>query len=237
MTPLNIKQLIIGKMLSSFDDGEKYMNSEILDYIKKSNKKPLKILDVGVGSGEIALKITEGASNIELYGIDALPDCKVKSVKFKQCDIDKEKFPYKEDTFDIVYSNQLIEHILDKDKCLEECNRVLKKNGLFLTATENIASLDNIFSLILGQEPLVQLGGGTKRRINSILSPNFGEDLTKGYDHRYGHKNVLSYYSLKRHAEINGFSGIEIKSFGNIWLLEKLLPMYNRVIVVKATKS
>lgn len=237
MLPTKIKKSFIKKMEDAFDDGENCMNSEILKFSEKRKNKTLKVLDVGVGTGEKALKITKDVSGIELHGIDAVNICGVKSIKFKTCNIEKDNFPYEAGTFDIVYSNQLIEHILDKDRCLEECNRVLKKNGLFLTSTENIASLDNILSVMLGQEPLVQLGGGTKRRVNSILSPNFGKEFADDYNHKYGHKNVLSYYSLKRQAEINGFSSVEVKSFGNIWLIEKILPMYNRIIVVKATKN
>lgn len=231
-----IKKSFVEKMESAFDDGENCMNSEILEFTSERKNKTLRVLDVGVGTGEKALKIVKGTTNIALHGIDAVPICTVKSIEFKTCNIEEDDFPYKNGYFDIVYSNQLIEHILDKDRCLEECNRVLKKGGLFLTATENISSLDNILSLILGQEPLVQLGGGTKRRMNSIISPNFGKKFAEDYDHKYGHKNVLSYYSLKRQTKLNGFSEVEIKSFGNIWPIEKIFPMYNRIIVVKATK-
>lgn len=237
MFPQRLKNLLTNKMLDSFVQGESFINRSLHTYSNIYDGKKLKVLDVGCGDGEITKSIVKNVPNVELYGIDIVK-CKNKSVKFKKCDLENEKFPFDANTFDVVYSNQVIEHILDKDRFLEECRRILKKGSLFLAATENISSLDNIISLLLGQEPLSQLSSGSKRRVNSILSPNFGEDLTKNYDHRYGHKNICSYFSLVRMAKLNGFSSVKIKSFGNVnRLFEKLLPFYNRIIVVYGTKK
>jgi ubiquinone/menaquinone biosynthesis C-methylase UbiE len=232
-----IKTNLTKKMITSFQDGERYANKLIKDYAKKHAKKTLKVLDVGVGTGEVALRIIKDVPNIKFYGIDAVDNCEIKLAGFKKFNFDDEDFPYRKNTFDIVYSNQVIEHMLDKDHLLEEKYRVLKKGGLCITVTENIASLDNIISLILGQEPLCQHGAGTKYRINSIISPRFMNPMEKDYNHKYGHKNVTSYYSLIRAAKINGFKNVDIKSFGNInKIAEKLFPMYNRVALIYSIK-
>lgn len=51
------------------------------------------------------------------------------------------------------------------------------------------------------------------------------------------HRNLCSYYGLKRIVEVNGFRVEELKSYGGLLKpLELLLPFYNRVLVVRATK-
>jgi len=41
-----------------------------------------------------------------------------------------ENLPFKSESFDLVYSNQVIEHVKDPEKCISEIFRVLKKGGI-----------------------------------------------------------------------------------------------------------
>jgi ubiquinone/menaquinone biosynthesis C-methylase UbiE len=41
-----------------------------------------------------------------------------------------ENLPFKSESFDLVYSNQVIEHVKDPEKCISEIFRVLKKDGI-----------------------------------------------------------------------------------------------------------
>jgi ubiquinone/menaquinone biosynthesis C-methylase UbiE len=41
-----------------------------------------------------------------------------------------ENLPFKSEIFDLVYSNQVIEHVKDPEKCISEIFRVLKKDGI-----------------------------------------------------------------------------------------------------------
>ena len=45
--------------------------------------------------------------------------------------------PYADETFDVVFSNCVIEHITDACQFFGEVRRVLKPNGLFLAKTPN----------------------------------------------------------------------------------------------------
>ncbi|MEM5813226.1 MAG: class I SAM-dependent methyltransferase [Candidatus Aenigmatarchaeota archaeon] len=106
--------------------------------IIKNWKKDAKILDVGCGNGALLKKLKKlGFKN--LYGIDASrrnidkAKNKEKEIKFFCGDITK-KLPFRNEFFDIVIAVAILEHILDDDlsKFLNEINRVLKKNGLFI---------------------------------------------------------------------------------------------------------
>lgn len=225
-------------MDGAFYDSEVFLHKTIRNYCK--NKIRVRILDVGCGDGRKTKQFVAGLKNVEVYGIDLIPVCSNKQIRYTRGEIEGKVFPYKNNYFDIVFSNQVIEHFLDKDLFISECRRILKKHGLFICATENIASFDNIISLLLGQEPLVQ-HTGTYSFTNSFISPHFMQKYGI-YHHmiktnKFGHKNVCSYFGLKRLVKFAGFSSVKISSFGHAFkLAEILLPFQNRVIVAHAYK-
>jgi len=83
-----------------------------------------KILNVGCG------RETYGTNFIDIY-----PSRK----EVIKCDLQREKFPFKDATFDEVYSRSVFEHLKNPGKFIEECNRVLKKGGELIIITDNAA--------------------------------------------------------------------------------------------------
>ena len=81
-----------------------------------------RILNVGCGN--------------DRYGtdfIDAYPSRK----DVIKCNLDKEKLPYKNNTFDEVYSAFNFEHLKNPSSVLKEMVRVLKKGGRIIVKTDN----------------------------------------------------------------------------------------------------
>lgn len=85
----------------------------------------MKILNAGSGHD------THGTHFIDLY--PARPEV-------KKCDLNRDKFPYNDDTFDEVYSEDVFEHLLNHDHFMRECNRVLKPGGKLTIITDNANS-------------------------------------------------------------------------------------------------
>lgn len=230
-----LKEHLVKKMEGAFEDSYKAVNQIIKDYLKGKNIIPV-VLDIGCSTGEVTEKYMRGIVKYTIYGLDVVKPTKNKKIKFSYCNLEGNPFPHKKNYFDIVIAGQTIEHLLDKDLMISEAYRVLKPGGLFICATENIASFDNIISLMLGQEPLSQ-NTGSRFNTTSILSPNFMQKMGPN-GNKYLHKNVTSYYGLKRLCEVNGFKNVKIQSFGNLnQILELLFPIYNRVIVDYAVKD
>lgn len=228
------KDYLIKKIEKAFDDSYKSVNTIIKKYVTATSIEP-KVLDIGSGKGDVTKKYLKNVKVDEIYGLDVIKPSKFKSIKYTYLDLEGAKYPYKSNFFDVVISGQTIEHVLDKDKMIEEAHRVLKPGGIFVCATENIASFDNIISVLLGQEPLSQ-NTGSKLNTTSFLSPNYMKKVGPN-GNKYLHKNVPSYYGLQRLCRVNGFKDCKIKSFGNLCKpFELLFPIYNRVIVVYATK-
>ena len=94
------------------------------------------ILDLGAGSGNVdQMNFKEKASCV--CGID--PDPRVQSNPYLHEGkiATGESIPYDEETFDLVFSDNVVEHLSDPDAVLLEVRRVLKPGGLFLAKTPN----------------------------------------------------------------------------------------------------
>lgn len=230
-----IKSFLVWKMISAFEESYKHINRKILE-VRKEKTEKLKILDIGCADLVTTKKYLKNVENYQLYAFDHFDSIDDKSVRYKKLDLENGSFPYKKNFFDIIIAGQVIEHILNKDYLIEESYRTLKKRGLFICATENIASFDNIISLILGQEPISQ-HTGSKYNTQSFLSPHFMKKVDSDFGNKYFHKNVCSYYGLGRLVKINKFIKYKTFSMGNInRLFEKIFKIYNRILVIYAVK-
>ena len=234
-----INHWLTKKMNSAFSDSYIVVNTIVKDHLKKTSSTPkqkLKVLDIGCGQGDIIKNYLKGIKNCQIYGLDCFEKIENQDIEYFKIDLETDTFPFADNFFDIIIAGQVIEHILNKDRLIETCHRLLKKNSIFVCATENIASFDNIISLLFGQEPLSQ-HTGSKYNCQSCLSPNFMIKVTDKTGNRYHHKNVCSYYGLLRLFKINGFDDPQIKSLGNLNIIfEKIFKIYNRIIVVSGVK-
>ena len=126
------------------------------------------ILDFGCGNGRYTFQLAElGASKV--VGVDVSPamieianrelqNRKIEKVKFLEAD--GNKLSFRDNSFDIVFSNFVLHHFENTSKPLQEISRVLDTNGFFL-GTFNTAKVgdQNLFNteipLRLGKENFV----------------------------------------------------------------------------------
>lgn len=113
------------------------MNTEKIEGDKKAYKyfrNCPRILDIGCGFGRF---ISLNPRKIE--GVDINPEaiklCKQKRYKIKKGSAIK--LPYKNNSFNGIHCSHVIEHLYPHEayKLLQEVNRVLKKNGIFVLRT------------------------------------------------------------------------------------------------------
>jgi len=89
------------------------------------------ILDVGCGKGTHMNLFT--SIGFDAWGLDIRKETDNKKIRI--CDIENDKFPYKSNTFNYIFSKSLIEHIHRPDNCLKEMYRVLKPGGRIIIMT------------------------------------------------------------------------------------------------------
>lgn len=96
--------------------------------------KQCDVLDIGTGSGHITQRIAKqckSMTSVDLYDERLVK----KGYKFKS--VPDEHLPFKDNTFDVVISNHVIEHVSNQKVHFNEAHRVLKKGGIYHIATPN----------------------------------------------------------------------------------------------------
>lgn len=96
-----------------------------------------KFLDVGCGAGFTLMKARDEL-DCEVRGIDPFPGAhgvhrsNSSSVEIPMDKGVSENLPYGNESFDIVFSSHVLEHVSDADQSLSEMRRVMKKNGMLI---------------------------------------------------------------------------------------------------------
>jgi len=88
------------------------------------------ILDIGCFEGDLLKQIRELNSSCKLYGVEKH---KADFKQIENCDFriaDAEHLPFDEKFFDSVFILDVLEHIKDYEKVINEIHRVLKPNGI-----------------------------------------------------------------------------------------------------------
>ncbi|CAI7597466.1 unnamed protein product [Penicillium pancosmium] len=107
----------------------------VLPYIRPD----LQILDVGCGPGSITIDFAKHAPHGHVTGIEYVPEPldgarklataeNITNVSFQVGDI--HAIPFPDDTFDIVHVHQVLQHIADPVRALQEMRRVVKQGGI-----------------------------------------------------------------------------------------------------------
>lgn len=148
---------------------------EKIEHIAKG--KSLKILDIGCYPYHIG-SILEKFSH-EVYGIASAHE-PVKRKNVSIVNIEKEIFPYKDNFFDLVLFNEVIEHLpLSPFPALFEIQRVLKPHGLIMITTPNIARSINRGKMLLGKSVMYSIAAYyEKDKKGSILYHRHNREYT-----------------------------------------------------------
>lgn len=93
----------------------------------------------------------------EIFGVDVFDSCQkeelkrlAKSFEFRKI-IDGKNLPFSENTFDLVFSMDVIEHVADWRKLISEQIRVTKSGGKILISTPNRLRLSNLLLSLFGK--------------------------------------------------------------------------------------
>lgn len=100
------------------------------------------ILDLGTGTATVPIKIFQYSSEFQLTGIDlssnmlsiAEENIREKNLQnqIQLVRADVKKLPFKDNTFDLAYSNLMLHHIPNPVDMIQELQRVVKTEGAYI---------------------------------------------------------------------------------------------------------
>jgi 2-polyprenyl-6-hydroxyphenyl methylase / 3-demethylubiquinone-9 3-methyltransferase len=135
-----------------------------VDYAKKIcgqliiNSHEINVLEVGCGGGILAEEISK--MGFITTGIDpseqslniAVKHAKESNLKIKYERGTGENLPFQNNSFDVVFCCDVLEHVRDLPKVISEISRVLKNGGIFIYDTFNRTFFSKISAIKILQE-------------------------------------------------------------------------------------
>lgn len=155
------------------------------------------ILDLGCDDGSWTTTLANRVRARHVCGVEIVPAqttlAASRGIEVVQADLSR-SLPFMDASFDMVHSNQVIEHVPDLDLFVAEAFRVLRPGGYALISTENASSWHNIAAAIMGW----QIFSATNV---SKLRAGLGNPLAlhRGsgeIDPSWTHKTVMNYRGL-----------------------------------------
>ncbi|MGI6443876.1 MAG: class I SAM-dependent methyltransferase [Candidatus Dojkabacteria bacterium] len=203
--------------------------------------KTAKLLDLGCDDGVITKKFAEKIETQSVFGYEIIPEAakkaEKKGVKVTLGDLNG-NLKYQDNFFDVIVSNQVIEHLNNTDQYLCEVYRILKPGGYAVISTENLASWHNIFALLLGYMPFSLTNVSVKTgAVGNKLAPHSGEDFWS--ESSWQHQRVFTTKGLIHLFELFDFQvekvlGAGYYPFGNIF--SSVDPYHSAFITFKLRK-
>lgn len=127
-----------------------------LSLIDPPQNQRLRVLDLGCGAGTPSKSLMDDVSKYHVVGADLSEQALERYVNdTKRCGVklDAQHLPFGDNSFDVIVSDDVIEHLVDTDSYAREIFRVLSPRGWLLLSTPNLAAWFNRIALVFGIQP------------------------------------------------------------------------------------
>ena len=112
-----------------------------------------RVLDLGCRDGSLSRAYADGN---EIVGVDAdreaLAAAKKLGIETHWADLD-EPLDFADASFDVVVAGELLEHLRDPHRIVDDVRRVLRPGGVFVASVPNAYRLKNRLRFLLGRGP------------------------------------------------------------------------------------
>ena len=172
------------------------------------------MLDLGCGDGRWTIEVARHVQATEIHGIEmseaAAVRARARGINVRVADLSDPLDVYDDGGFDVIHTNQVIEHVRDTDCFMREIRRLLRPDGYALVSTNNLSSWHNIASLVFGWQPM-------PCNVSDLV--NVGNPLGP-FDHREDaccgqmHLRVFTARALTELADYHGLRAVSERSAG-----------------------
>jgi SAM-dependent methyltransferase len=182
----------LGKPSLVFGPGQQRRLELVKEFVPLANKR---VLDVGCGLGVYSGKFSQERATV--WGIDPDPE-RVSQAKrsFPEVNFlvgESESLPFEENFFDLVFLNEVLEHVKDDRQTLQECFRILKPGGKAVVFVPNRGHPFETHGIYLGQRyvyRLIPLINWLPDRIRDFFCPHVRVYSVKSFKKLFQGLNV-----------------------------------------------
>ena len=141
----------IQETFKSFEVPDPIRINKVLKFLNKNypNLSGLSILECGVSKGGLTDRLKD--ERVECFGVDINPR-KIEGVQIKQADLN-DGIPDFGRRFEIIFAGEVIEHIFNDRKFLNNCFKNIKPGGYLIITTPNLNFIVNRFLMLFGGLP------------------------------------------------------------------------------------
>jgi SAM-dependent methyltransferase len=170
-----------------------------------------KIIDVGCGDGFLLQELAKTLGrDCEYFGGEYSDFQRIKAEErtgFSISSIDlEESLDFRDGTFDVIYSGEVIEHLFNPDKMVRELNRICKPGGLLVITTPNMNSWISRILFVFGFQPI-----NYECSTECSAYGYRGLKKFKRQDWPVGHVRLFNCHSISDLLEGNGFQILTIQ--------------------------
>jgi SAM-dependent methyltransferase len=198
------------------------------------------ICDLGCDEGEWTGELARFSQAHQVYGVEVVFErarrARLRGIQVTVSDLSV-GFPFRDESFDLVHANQVIEHVSDVDGFLAETNRVLRLGGVAVISTENGSSWHNIFAAAMGWQifSLTNMSRLMSGVGNPLALHRGGQQTLQSWRHR----TIFNYRGLVEILAVHGLTPIRILGAGYYPLpahMGRVDARHSHFVTVKAVK-
>lgn len=218
-----MKSIITAERVSRDASDNFVFQRSLLAYYEAKERVEGDVLEIGTGTGygiEVIAPSTIRFTTIDKHIEPHLREIesKIKGVEIKESTVPP--LPFADSSFDCVISFQVIEHIKDDKRFIEEVKRVLRPGGRFIVSTPNK-------EMSLTRNPW-HIREYTLEEFRRLLSESFNDVEALGVE---GNERIMEYYEKNREGvrSITKFDILNLQYRLPRWMLQIPYDILNRI--------
>jgi SAM-dependent methyltransferase len=155
------------------------VNAEDVLFQEIEELAPSRVLEVGCGAGAMAQRVRDelGAEVVAVDSSERMIEL-TRQREIEAYVADVQELPFADGEFECVFAGWVLYHVLDRERAIGECARVLRPGGRFVTATLADENMSDLWEFL----------GAPRDRSLGFSSSNGAEQLEREFAHVKTHE-------------------------------------------------